>query len=599
MDPTTRRSDGAPRRPTGSDRSRRAARRAALGLALLAGGTAPGAPAFDGPGRLMTTPSPPPARADALPSAVSSNIERFVRSNGLDRPATAAPPSRPAQGPASGLGPVPSPLPPSPPPLGEAPKIQAAALGPDDLRFPINLAAALRLSDARPLVVAAAQARVWVAEAELTQAKLLWVPDLNVGASYIRHDGGGPDFNKGIMTAPSVNFFYAGAGLTGFVSTADAIYQPLVARQALNARHWDTQAAKNDALLQTADAYFAVHRSRGTYASLLYTVGLGRKLVVQFDALGRDLVPAYEIDRARTTVAELQQQAVSARERWRIDSARLTRVLRLDPRAVLEPLEHDHAQVTLLDPGRPLEDLMAVALGNRPELGSRRASVAAAEAGIRREKARPLLPSVLLNGFQSPGGMLLQGGVFAIGPNDSLNQWKGRDDVSVQCIWQLENFGIGNLARIKGQRGKQSQAIVDLRRMQDRVAEEVTEARARLQSAAARVYQADRSVRAGVFAFNGAFEGLRQTSRFGDDVLTLISRPQEVVYALELLQRSFDEYFATVAEYNRAQFAMFHALGYPAREVAELRLPGEPIPVETSRPGYLPPVGNGPPPASR
>ena len=73
----------------------------------------------------------------------------------------------------------------------------------------------MRLSDARPLIVAAAQASVWVAEAELTRAKVLWVPTLNFGFDYIRHDGGGPDFNKGIMTAAERNFFYAGAGLTG------------------------------------------------------------------------------------------------------------------------------------------------------------------------------------------------------------------------------------------------------------------------------------------------------------------------------------------------------------------------------------------------
>ena len=47
---------------------------------------------------------------------------------------------------------------------------------PNDFRFPINLATALRLSDARPLIVAAAQAGVWVAEADLTQAKVLWIP---------------------------------------------------------------------------------------------------------------------------------------------------------------------------------------------------------------------------------------------------------------------------------------------------------------------------------------------------------------------------------------------------------------------------------------
>ena len=69
-----------------------------------------------------------------------------------------------------------------------------------DLSFPINLATALRLSDARPLIVAAAQASVWIAEAQLTRAKILWVPSVIMGVDYIRHDGGGPDINKGVMT---------------------------------------------------------------------------------------------------------------------------------------------------------------------------------------------------------------------------------------------------------------------------------------------------------------------------------------------------------------------------------------------------------------
>jgi hypothetical protein len=76
-------------------------------------------------------------------------------------------------------------------------------------------------------------------------------------------------------------------------------------------------------------------------------------------------------------------------------------------------------------------------------------------------------------------------------------------------------------------------------------------------------------------------------------------RPQEVVYALKLMKVAFDEYFTTVADYNRAEFELFHALGYPAREVTYLRPPGNLEPVDTSRPDYLPPVGNGPPPATR
>jgi hypothetical protein len=185
-----------------------------------------------------------------------------------------------------------------------------------------------------------------------------------------------------------------------------------------------------------------------------------------------------------------------------------------------------------------------------------------------------------------------------MGPNSSLDQWTGRFDFSVQPLWELEGMGLGNLARIKEQRGEQSKEIIDLLATQDRVAADVTRAQARLQSAAARVTQADRALRTAIITFDGTFEGLSQTSRFGD-VLVLVNRPSEAVFALKLLKLAIDEYFGTVAEYNRAQFELFHALGYPARELAELAPPGDLIPVDTSRPGYLPPVGNGPPPATR
>ena len=418
-----------------------------------------------------------------------------------------------------------------------------------------------------------------------------------IGADYLRHDGGGPDFNKGIMTAPSVNFFYGGAGMYQMLNVTDAYFEPLAARRVLDSRNFDVQAAKNDALLQTSDAYFEVHRARGMYAGSLYAVGRGHDLIGRIASLSRDLVPRVEVDRARNLVADLEQQATSAREDWRVRSADLTQVLRLDPRAVVVPLEPDHMQITLVDPARGLDDLMPIALANRPELASHRALIGAAEARLGREKMRPLLPIVMINGFQSPGEYI-QAGFFGLGPNASMNVWRGRDDLSYQLIWQLEGFGIGNLARIKHQRGEQSRAIVDLRKAQDRVAADVTRARARLQSASVRVQQAERGLRSAIIAFEGNYEGLRQTSRFGD-VLMLVNRPEEVVYALQLLKLSLDEYFTTVAEYNRAGFAMYHAVGYPAREVAVQRPLGEPLPVDGSRPGYLPPVGNGPPPATR
>jgi hypothetical protein len=509
-----------------------------------------------------------------------------------------------------------SPLELPPPPGGETVTLPLPPLEPGDLRLPINLATALRLADARPLIVAAAQASAWVAEAKLQKAATLWIPSFMIASSYARHDG--PiDFNAGInvpqginsLGQPSpggfgkplnqnLNWFIAGVGLYQVVATTDMIFQPLASRQDLNAKRWDIQTAKNDALLEVARSYFNVHRFRGQYIGALYTVREGRKLIAAIEALSRDLAPAVEVDRARNLLAFLEQQAVLARQNWRIASADLTQILRLDPRAVCEPLEHDHLQITLIDPSRSLDDLIPIGLTNRPELAAHKAQIEAAAVRIRQEKMRPLIPSILITGWQTPGGMIPQASIFGTGNGGKLNLWSFRDDISAQMVWQNDSFGFGNLAHIKRRRGEQSQAIVALFQAQDAVAAEINQAQAKVQMLAAKVVQAERSLRTGLVTYLRNYEGMGQTRRF-ENVLELIYPPQVVVFALKLLHTAFNEYFNTVAEYNTAQFELFHALGYPAREIEFFRPPDGILPVNTQRPEFLPPVGTGPPPATR
>jgi outer membrane protein TolC len=548
--------------------------------------------------------APPDARQTPSP-AVSP--KQLIRGQVPDQGATVVqttPPATETLPPPQSLENVPpTPLPAS---ADKATELKAPPLEATDRPLPINLAAALKLADARPLIVTAAQAGVWVAEAQLTRARLLWVPTLEFSSAYLRHDGYGPDLNRGLNTAArplnqNINFLYSGFGLINTaVETTDAIFTPLVARQTLKSRKFDMQTAKNDALLQTTNAYFTVHQYRGMYAAALDVVDRGRKLVQRVEKQSIDLVPKAEVDRARAILAQLEQHATSMREAWRVNSADLTQVLRLDPQAVIVPLEHDHLQITLVDPGRPLNELMPIALLNRPELASQKALVEAVAAQIRQEKWRPLIPSLYLNGFQTPGEKI-QMGVFGLGSGSSMNLWSTRDDITPQITWAAESMGFGNLARIKEARGNQSLQIVHLFQVQDAVAADVTRTQARLQSAAARVGQAERALREALTTYDKNYEGLLQTKRAEKKGVLLIQvyRPQEVVFALEHLKQAYDEYFMTVADYNRAQFTMFHALGYPAAEIARLRPPGEAAPVDTTRPPVLPPVGNGPPPATR
>lgn len=502
------------------------------------------------------------------------------------------------------------------PPPAEVVNLQLPKPEPGDLRFPINLATALRLADVRPLIIAAAQASAWVAEARLQKAKTLWIPTLNLGFDYTRHDGVGPDTLNGTNIpvgqnafgqfdptsfgkplSQNVNFFYGGGAFFLLENATNMIYQPLAARQNLNAARWNIQAAKNDAMFLTADAYFEVHKWRGTYAGAIDVVVKGRRLLAQIDELSRDLIPAVEVDRARNFLAELEQEAVMARQNWRKSSANLTQVLRLDPRAVVEPLEPDHLQITLIDPGRPLDELMPIALTNRPELASQQALVQAALVNVRKEKMRPFLPVLMLNGFQTPYEQL-QFGVNGLGQGNKLNNWLPREDIAPGMMFQFDSMGMGNAAMVKWMRGEASGAMVQLFRAQDMVAADVTRSQARLQSAAARIVQAERELRGALINYAGVVEGLGQTKRF-DNVLHQIFRPQEAVFSLSLLKLAYDHYWVTVAEYNQAQFRLYHALGYPARELAYFRRTGPILAINTVRPRYLPPVGAGPPPPSR
>src|SRR5208282_5544976 len=139
-----------------------------------------------------------------------------------------------------------------PPALAEArnpPDLGPVKPDETDRALPINLATALRLADARPLVVEAARAAVETEYGLYEQARALWLPTVNVGFDYQRHDGGLENLLTGRLIIGSRNQFTAGAGAQAVFALTDAIYAPLAERQLLRARNLEVQTAKNDALL--------------------------------------------------------------------------------------------------------------------------------------------------------------------------------------------------------------------------------------------------------------------------------------------------------------------------------------------------------------
>ncbi len=432
--------------------------------------------------------------------------------------------------------------------------------------LPINLATAMQLAGVRPLDIAAATALIEEALAENLQAKVLWIPTVNAGVDYFRHDGVQQNLFNGYNFQKGRQSLFAGGGPSLFVGLADAIYAPLAARRVVASRQADLQTARNDNLFAVAQAFFDLQAARGRLLGVGASIVRAELLVNFTTGLAPSLIAPLEINRAKAELQSLRQtQQVDIRD-WIVASARLAEILLLDPATLLQPIEPPFLQVTLVPPDQTASELMPVALNNRPEIASRRELVGAAQQLLREEQKRPFLPNLVVLSPATATGLLAAGN-FSAGPNGSLYSNGGRMDIEVAAVWQLQNGGIGNIGRIRQRRAEQDVAAIELTRSVFRVKSEVAQAVARLQTARVRVVETDEGVRQAIESADKNFIGLRETTRPAGELLRLVVRPQEVVAAIIALETAYEQYAFAIAEYNVAQFEVYRALGQPAQWV--------------------------------
>src|SRR5262249_41401008 len=188
---------------------------------------------------------------------------------------------------------------------------------------------------------------------------------ITVGFDYNRHDGKIQNVDGTITDASrSSLMFGAGTGIgnTAILNVNDAIFAPLVARQTLRAPRADLQAAQNDSLVAVTDAYFSVQQARGELAGAIAVTRRTEDLVRRTRKLTPGLAPELEATRAEAELARRQQVEELARERWRVTSAELVRILRLDPSTQLDPVEPPQLRIDLIDPAQSVDDLIPITL---------------------------------------------------------------------------------------------------------------------------------------------------------------------------------------------------------------------------------------------
>lgn len=448
--------------------------------------------------------------------------------------------------------------------------------------LPITLPAALQLTQANPLDIQIADERVRIASAQYDRSRLLWLPNINAGVDYFRHDGQIQDI-IGEVFGTSRSAILAGAGPQAVVSTSDAIYAPLAARQLVAGFESHAQAIRNDTTLQVASVYFNVQQARGELAGSLESLRRAEDLVARTTKLAPDLTPLVEIDRARTEAARRRQAVEIAYEKWQVASAELVRLLRLDATTIVEPAEEPSLLVSLIDQDTPVPDLITLGLTHRPELAAHQAVVQAALVRLQHETNRPYLPVLGMRGVGSntPG---IAGGLYGGGINDDMQNFGTRFSINLQAVWEFQNLGFGNQALVRERQAEQRRALLELQRVQELIMAEITQAHAQLVRASKRVTIAEEGITHAIATADKNLEGLGQTKRLGEQ-LVLIFRPQEAVASVSALDLSYREYYQAVADHNRAQFRLYRAIGHSGSDLCLTPQTPKPLPGTVVLPG--------------
>ncbi len=425
--------------------------------------------------------------------------------------------------------------------------------------IPLDLPQALSMVAGGHPVVGFARWRVQEAYAQLNQAQVMWLPTIQSGFSFHKHDGNYQASNGAIVDVDRNSFQYGlGMGATGAGTTprpgvvaqfnlADAYFQPEIAERNAWARSHAADGVVNAQLLTVANSYLDLLSAEQDLQILRETYDRTNdvtKLTVDFAEAGEGLQA--DADRLQTELTMVETRVFVGRERADVAAARLAQALSLDGRERIVPVDQTVVPLELAIDNQETGSLIATGLGHRPELKEAQALVSAACEQYQRQQYAPFIPSVLL-GFSTGG--------FGGGMGNSLANVSDRYDLDAVATWQVRNLGFGERYARQEASAQLQQAKFQQVRLLDQVAFEITEAHTQVNHRRQRMAIAGRAIQSAEKSYE------RNMSRIRDGQ----GLPIEVLQSVQALEQARRGYLQAVVDFNQAQFRLQWALGWPVR----------------------------------
>lgn len=420
----------------------------------------------------------------------------------------------------------------------------------------LNLPTALSLISGDHPAVGMARWRVQEAYARVDQADVLWLPGLQAGFSFHRHDGNYQASNGAIVDVNRSSFQYGfGAGGTGAGTTprpglqaqfhlADALFEPEIARRTAWARGHAERATVNRQMRDVALAYTELLNS----VQQLRIVEESRSRVATIAKLTQDFAEAgqglqADADRMDTELTLIDARIISRRENVELSSSRLAHAVSSDPTRTIIPMDVVVVPLEMSAATSDKSSMIRNGLHQRPELKESQALVAAACEQYRRQKTAPFVPSVLL-GLSTSG--------FGGGVGSTLDNVDGRYDFDAMLTWEVRNLGFGEKAAQRTAEARVQQAMFAKLRLMDDVARQISDAHTQTR------FRRDRMTvtRQAIDSAQNSYS--RNLSRIRDGQ----GLPLEVLQSVQALEDAQQAYSQAVTEFNASQFELQWAMGW-------------------------------------
>ncbi|AMV25352.1 Outer membrane efflux protein [Gemmata sp. SH-PL17] len=422
----------------------------------------------------------------------------------------------------------------------------------------LDLGVALRLAGVENPTINLAQEVVREALANQLAARSLLLPDISAGTNLRLHRGAFLSASGLVRTVDLQSLYLGfGSGAIGsgppvvpgvrmFAHLGDAVYEPLAARQRVAVRRSESQAIQNAILLDVAAGYLELVGAESRVDILRRgetDLGELTRLTAVHAKAGQ--YRASDAKRAETNLELLRRDLRRAEEDVAVASARLCRLLNLDPSVRLRTPGGSVQPIRLIPEDADQEPLIANALQSRPEVFARGAAVTEAQTRVRQEHVRPWLPTLSVG--YSYGG---SGGGSNLATSD-FSPIRGRSDFDVLAVWSVQNLGFGNRARVRGADAALGARIAGYDLMTNQIRREVSEALANARAASTQIKTAEEALVIAEEGFKLEMERIKQAQ----------GRPIEIIDSFRQLLESRQELLRAVVAFNVAQFRLFVAIG--------------------------------------